>query len=149
DGREGLRRAVGGNHDLVVLDVKVHGMNGFDICRELRVAKPVLPVIFLTSCSSEIDRVLGFELGADDYIEKPVSIHELVVRIRNKLRRRSAHSEGADYRSAGEVLNTGPFVIDPVRRSLHKSGRAVKLTTKEFDLIYFLARNPLTVFSKA
>lgn len=152
DGKEGLRRAMSEKYSLVVLDVKLPGMNGFEVCREIRAAKPVLPVLFLTSCSGEMDRVLGFELGADDYIEKPVSSTELLVRIRNKLRRGALQQDetrNPTADSGAEVLSVGHFVLDPLRRSVQVAGKTVKLTTKEFDLLYFLASNPGRVFSKA
>ena len=130
--------------DLVVLDLMLPGLGGLDITRRLR-AQGDLPIIMLTARGAETDRVLGLELGADDYIVKPFSPHELVARVKAVLRR----STGAGSVAAGErPLEIGHLVIDPVTRTVERDGQLLALTVKEFDLLWFLARHPRQVFNR-
>jgi DNA-binding response OmpR family regulator len=129
--------------DLVVLDIMLPGTDGLGILRQLRTSGDI-PVILLTARAEEVDRVLGLELGADDYVVKPFSTRELVARVRSVLRRSSSRptSNGAP------VLDFGGLRIEPLTREVTVDGRRVELTPKEFDLLAVLARSPRQVFSR-
>ena len=128
--------------DLVVLDIMLPGVDGLSILRQLRAAGDV-PVILLTARADEIDRVLGLELGADDYVVKPFSPRELAARVRSVLRRVNAPT--SDGRA---LVEFGRLRIDPTTRDVTVDGEDVELTPKEFDLLYTLARSPRQVFSR-
>ena len=131
--------------DLVLLDLMLPGADGWDVCRHLRARHADVPVIMLSARSAEAHRVLGLELGADDYVAKPFSMLELVARVRALLRRieqlRSAPVPAA-------ALQFGPFTLDTTRRELRRDGTAITLTLREFDLLHFLARHPGRAFSR-
>jgi DNA-binding response OmpR family regulator len=129
--------------DLVILDVTLPGMDGVEICRRLRAAGDALPIMMLTARDSEVDRVLGLELGADDYVTKPFSPRELVARVKAVLRR-SARATGEEP----EILRVGDVTIDLARRSVNAADGDVTLTAKEFDLLAFLAGSRGIVFSR-
>ncbi|MEW6647786.1 MAG: response regulator transcription factor [Pseudomonadota bacterium] len=147
DGARGLALARGGNYDALVLDLMLPGIDGLSICRELRQQESYLPILMLTAKSSELDRVLGLELGADDYLTKPFSIRELVARVKALLRRQAALVPAAA--TAGTTLDCGDLHIDSARRSVSIAGREVELTAREFDLLLHFARHPGRVFSRA
>ena len=128
--------------DLVVLDIMLPGMDGIEICRRLRATSRV-PIVMLTARDSEVDRVLGLELGADDYVTKPFSPRELVARVKAVLRRMQPADEGEH-----EVLRLGELTIDTARRAVTVDGVAVDLTAREFDLLAFLVRNRGIVCSR-
>jgi DNA-binding response OmpR family regulator len=130
--------------DLVILDVMLPGMDGVEICRRLRAAGDGLPIVMLTARDAEVDRILGLELGADDYITKPFSPRELVARVKAVLRR-TARGGGEDQ---PEVLRVADVEIDLARREVRTGEQAVTLTAKEFDLLAFLTRNRGIVFSR-
>jgi len=127
--------------DLVVLDVMLPGTDGLELCRWIR-ARSELPVILLTARGEEADRIVGLELGADDYVTKPFSPRELAARVRTVLRR-SAPAEDARAQ-----FSFGDITIDTRTRDVHKAGRELRLTAKEFDLLAFLAGNPRRVFGR-
>lgn len=133
--------AVPADHDLVVLDVMLPGLDGLSVLRRIRAASAV-PVILLTARSHEVDRIDGLETGADDYVVKPFSPRELVARVRSVLRRASPASDPG-------VLRFDTLVIDPGTRDVSVAGAAVNLTRREFDLLLFLASSPRQVFSRA
>lgn len=145
DGSQGLTLARSGEFDLLVLDLMLPGVDGLTICREMRSRERYLPILMLTARSSELDRVLGLELGADDYLTKPFSIRELVARVKALLRRQAALAPAA----AGTVLSSGGLRIDSERRQVSIDGRDVELTAREFDLLLHFARHPGRVFSRA
>jgi DNA-binding response OmpR family regulator len=126
---------------LVVLDVMLPGTDGLELCRWIR-ARSDLPVIMLTARGDETDRIVGLELGADDYVTKPFSPRELAVRVRTVLRRSSAVA------AEGERVSFGPFELDSAARELRRDDELLKLTAKEFDLLWFLASHPRRVFSR-
>jgi DNA-binding response OmpR family regulator len=127
--------------ELVVLDVMLPGTDGLELCRWIR-ARSDLPVIMLTARGGETDRIVGLELGADDYVTKPFSPRELAVRVRNVLRRsRAAPGDG-------DRISFGPFEIDSCAREVHRDATLLSLTAKEFDLLWFLASHPRRVFSR-
>lgn len=147
DGHEGMRQAFARTWDLVILDIRLPGPDGLSICRALRHEQAFVPILMLTSKSSELDRVLGLELGADDYVTKPFSVSELLARVKAIFRRVDSLSRQADSR--GAVLTLGDLVIDPDRREVSSDGQAVTLTAREFDLLLHFARHPGRVFSRA
>ena len=146
DGHEGMQLAFSRQWDLVILDIRLPGPDGLTICRALRREQAFIPVLMLTSKSSELDRVLGLELGADDYVTKPFSVSELLARVKAIFRRVDSLSLRAGHR--GEVLAMDDLRIDPDRREVSVTGRDVALTAREFDLLLHFARHPGRVFSR-
>ncbi len=144
DGAQGLRQAVSNEYALVILDVQLPSMNGFDICRELRAAKPLVQILMLTTRGGEVDRVLGFELGADDYLVKPFSMSELLARVRSKLRRAGNEQAGS---STGNI-KIGALELDVEKCVVLKDGQPIKLTAKEFELLSFFMQHPGRMYSK-
>lgn len=137
DGLMGLELARRMSPDLVVLDVMLPGLNGIEFCRELRTQSEV-PVIILTSLGAEEDRLRGLEVGADDYLTKPFSPRELVLRVQSVLRRTTAMPPTP----AGAKMRAGDLLVDQTARVVSKAGRELTLTNKEFDLLVFLLSNP-------
>ena len=133
DGEAGLGLAVDERPDLIILDVMLPRMNGFEVCEVLRSNKVETPVIFLTAKALESDKVTGLTLGGDDYMTNPFSVAELLARIQTVLRRVNA--------SEGEKLTIGPLELDLSGRSVLLEGKEVNMTTKEFELLCFMARN--------
>jgi DNA-binding response OmpR family regulator len=131
--------------DLVLLDLMLPGADGWEVCRHLRARHADVPVIMLSARSAEAHRVLGLELGADDYVAKPFSMLELVARIRALLRR---IEQMRSTTAAKQEFNFGPFRLDTVRRELLRDGTAVPLTLREFDLLHFLLKHPGRPFSR-
>ncbi len=129
---------------LVLLDVGMPSMDGIEVCRRMRSADDWTPIIFATAHGDEVDRIVGLELGADDYVTKPFSPRELVARVKGILRRSAAvpHSDA-------HAVRVGLVELDPLRRSVLVRGRAVELTTREFDLLAALMAEPGRVFSRA
>lgn len=146
DGETGLAAARDGGHDLVVLDLMLPGLDGLSVCRELRAGGRHIPVLMLTARSSEMDRVVGLELGADDYLTKPFSVRELVARVRALLRRVDALGRGGA--EASERITVGGLAIDTGKRRVSVDGEEVELTAKEFDLLLHLASHPGRVYSR-
>jgi len=146
DGHEGMRLATSGQWSLVILDLRLPGPDGLEICRAIRRDRAYQPVLMLTSMSSELDRVLGLETGADDYLTKPFSVLELVARVRAIFRRIDNMQRPPDPTAA---IDSGKIHIDPERREVTLDGRAVELTAREFDLLDYFARHPGRVFRRA
>ena len=145
DGQTGMELALSKNPDLILLDVMLPEMDGFSVCREVR-AKSQVPIILLTAREEEVDKVLGLELGADDYITKPYSMRELLARIKANLRRTAKKPpENAD---TSENIVFGRLTIDPERFSVSKEDKPVELTIREFELLHFLASQPDKIFSR-
>lgn len=141
DGATGFRRAASGEHDLIILDVRLPGMNGFDLCRELRRSTRV-PVLFLTARAEEMDKVVGLELGGDDYLAKPFGIYELKARVRALLRR-SRPPVDEERR-----IRVHDLLILPERRSVHRGSERIHLTNSEFVLLLTMAGRPGMVFTR-
>ncbi len=139
DGETGLQRALNGNYLLVVLDVMLPGMSGFDVLRRIR-ATSRIPVLLLTARGEDVDRIVGLEIGADDYLPKPFNPRELVARIRAVLRRTSADPKGAGTPRPPEILRIGDIELDPATRIVKHGGLPVELTSVEFNLLEVLLR---------
>jgi DNA-binding response OmpR family regulator len=137
----GARALAEEGYELVLLDLGLPDMDGRDVCRELRKRSATTPIIMLTARSEEFDRVLGLELGADDYVTKPFSLRELVARIRAVSRRSREGSSVADERDAGGPQEIGPMILDRRTRRVRIDGVEIVLTAKEFDLLAFLAND--------
>ena len=141
DGRRGLALALSDAPDLILLDVMMPGMSGWDVCRQLRTRGLDTPVIMLTARGAEMDRVQGLELGADDYITKPFSVRELMARIRAVLRRPGPRQKFEEF-AFGDVR------VHLRARQAYKAGREVRLTRKEFDLLRYLVEHPGEVITR-
>jgi DNA-binding response OmpR family regulator len=142
DGDTGLETALEGNFDLVILDLMLPGLSGTEVCRRLRAESPV-PIVMLTAKGAEVDRVLGLEIGADDYVSKPFSMAELVSRIRAILRRREL-----DRGQGGVVQRVGSLELDFARHEVRVDGKPRSLTPSEFRLLSLLVREPERVFTR-
>jgi len=137
------------NYDVVVLDVMLPGISGLDVCRQLREQKPEQAIIILTSRDSEIDRVLGLELGADDYMTKPFSVRELQARVRSLLRRAHLLSDAQRTQEPEQCLTIGALQIDHLSHRTVLNGKELDLTSTEYDLLLYLASHPEQVFSRS
>lgn len=146
DGKEGLVKFKQQAYALVILDIMLPGMNGLDICKAIRAMPSYVPILMLTAKSTEIDRVLGLELGADDYLTKPFSVMELVARVKAIFRRIENMQQNALAQS--EQLHIGNIVIDLLSRMVRVRGKEVSLTAREFDLLTFFAQHPGQVFTR-
>lgn len=148
DGHEGLRLALDEHWSLIILDLRLPGPDGLEICRKVRRDRPYQPILMLTSKSSELDRVLGLETGADDYLTKPFSVLELVARVRALFRRienvQKVAAENDDSR-----IQAGALSIDAQSREVKLAGESVELTAREFDLLNHFVKHPGRVFRRA
>jgi len=143
DGIEGLRLARSSHPALVILDLMLPGMDGVDVCRRLR-AQSTVPILMLTAKSDEVDKVVGLEVGADDYMTKPFSVRELLARVRALLRRVEMEREAPP----ADTVELGDLRLDLRGRQASKCGREIALKPKEFDLLAFLAGHPRQVLSR-
>jgi len=142
DGVEGLDLALNQTPDLVVLDVMMPKMSGLDVCKQLKAKKPAIPIIMLTARGQEIDKVVGLELGADDYVTKPFSIRELMARVKAVLRRVSPHAP------TGEVYRFSDVEVNVRSNEVLRAGRAVELSSKEFALLAYFVAHPAETLSR-
>ena len=149
DGKSGLELASGRRYDLVVLDLMLPEMDGLAVCREIRTLPGYVPILMLTAKSTELDRVLGLEMGADDYLTKPFSVRELQARVKALFRRVEALSSRSGAAGADETIERGSLTIDSAKRRVTISGREVTLTAREFELLAHFARHPGQVFNRA
>lgn len=144
DGLEAYQKAHNGSYNLILLDIMLPGMDGFEICRKIRAEKNT-PILMLTARDDEIDRIVGLEVGADDYMSKPFSMRELLARVKAMLRRvRLMQEEASPALSASspkEVLTFGNLVIDSIRREVRINDKNIDLKPKEFELLHYLAVN--------
>jgi len=146
DGDVGLSEAETKAYDLIILDLMLPGVDGLEICRRLRARSNYTPVLMLTSRSTEVDRVVGLEMGADDYLVKPFSVSELVARVKAIFRRISAIT-GGDV-NATRQIRAGKLSIDVERRAVRLEEDDIELTAKEFDLLLHLMQNPGRVYTR-
>ena len=144
DGALGLQKALAEEYALVILDLMLPHVSGTEICRRLRESERTTPILMLTAKSEERDKVLGLDLGADDYVTKPFSIRELMARVRALLRRIELDQPD----EPPPQLAFGDLVIEPAKRKVHVAGEAVDLTAKEFDLLALFAQHPGRAFSR-
>jgi DNA-binding response OmpR family regulator len=147
DGTAGLTQALGRSWDLLVLDLRLPGIDGLELCRRVRLEGRYIPILMLTARSTEMDRVLGLETGADDYLTKPFSVIELVARVKAILRRVQQLAAGAT--PDPRVLRVGEIEIDIEQRTVRRGGSPVELTAREFALLVHLARHPGRVYTRA
>ncbi len=147
DGLAGIEAVVKNRPDVVVLDLMLPKMDGLAVCKELRQKNPQMPILMLTAKDDVVDKVLGLEMGADDYITKPFSLREVEARIKSVLRRARAATAGADGKDETPIVR-GSLRVDPVRREVTIAERQVELTPKEFDLLRLFAGNPGRVFPR-
>ena len=147
DGGTGLERATAGEHDLIILDLGLPGVDGTEICQRIRMDSCYTPILILTARSSDLDRIVGLEMGADDYLTKPFNILELLARVKALFRRIDAL--GGEKRAAAEVIRAGDLSIDLNRHKVSVADRPVQLTAKEFDLLVQFAANPGRVYTRA
>ena len=146
DGEDGLAKARSGHPDLILLDVMLPKMNGFDVCRRLRQEGDNVPVLILTAREEEADKVLGLEIGADDYNTKPFSMRELIARVGANIRRTAMRPPAE---SGEEAIVAGELRIEPESRQVFRAGQPIELTQREFDLLRFLGAHPNRVYSRA
>lgn len=148
DGAEALEKAFPADSaerpDLILLDVMLPEMNGFEVCRKIRDNSSV-PILMITAREDEVDKVLGLEIGADDYVTKPFSMRELMARVRANMRRMEAEPEKID---SPDIIDIGTFKLDCNRYELYKGDKLIDLTVREFELIKFLTSQPNKIYSR-
>lgn len=147
DGVIALEKVAAGEYSLIVLDIGLPRLNGIEVCRQIRADNRSVPILMLTSRSEEIDKVLGLELGADDYVTKPFSVRELTARSKALLRRAQLHAAVVGERGPAEIV-IGDIAIHTVRRTVTSHGRPVDLTASEYDILLCLASQPGRAFSR-
>lgn len=145
NGKDGLEKALTGDFSIIILDIMMPGKDGIEVCRELRGAGVQTPVLMLTAKSEEFDKVLGLEIGADDYLTKPFSVRELIARVKALLRRYEKYQMPVEAKTSIEVDGLS---IDLDKRRVKIEGNVLDLTPKEFDLLYLLASNPGKSYSR-
>ncbi|MBR2489965.1 MAG: response regulator transcription factor [Ruminiclostridium sp.] len=148
DGKAGLELALGENPDLILLDLMLPVMNGFEVCKTIRDKGLHTPVLIITARETEQDKILGLDLGADDYITKPFSIRELMARVKANIRRMAMVTQAAAQETPANLLDLGRLVIDKGAGVVRKDGADLELTQREFDLLTYLAANAGNVFSR-
>ena len=148
DGIEGLHKALNNDYLLVVLDLMLPRLDGFEVCKRIREEKKTLPILMLTSKSEEFDRVLGLELGADDYITKPFSVRVFLARVKALIRRVNAVKEELAAEGRQPEMKIGDLVINVEKRKVLLRGEVVELTAKEFDLLALFASHPGRAYSR-
>jgi DNA-binding response OmpR family regulator len=147
NGMQGLKMAQAGAYDMIILDLMLPEIDGLEICRRLRGEGKTTPILMLTAKDGEIDRVLGLEMGADDYLTKPFSVRELQARVKAQLRRVDMMRQ--PEAPVKDVLSFGDLSICPTKRAVSLQNETVELTGTEFDLLLYLARHPGMVFSRS
>ena len=147
DGEYGLQKALQSDYELVILDLMLPKLNGLDVCKKIREQKKSLPILMLTAKSEEFDKVLGLELGADDYMTKPFSIRELMARIKAIIRRVNAVIEDQVSSDVKELI-FGPLIVNLEKRKVILTGKNIELTAKEFDLLALFASNPGKAYTR-
>jgi two-component system, OmpR family, alkaline phosphatase synthesis response regulator PhoP len=145
-GTDGLNLATKNKYDMIILDVMLPGMDGIEICRRLRADKIFTPILMLTARSEEIDKIIGLETGADDYLTKPFSIREFIARVKAILRR--TEMGNSNKKIEEEIFKYDSLLIDPIKRKVTLDEVKVELTPKEFDLLYLFMSNPGKIYSR-
>ncbi|MGN1127427.1 MAG: response regulator [Candidatus Flemingiibacterium sp.] len=147
DGEEGLKKALTGGFDLILLDLMLPKMDGFEVCRRIR-EKLATPIIIATARVEEVDKVMGLDIGADDYVTKPFPMNELMARIKANIRRSSNEVVSAPTLSADSMITIRGLVIDQSKYQVTRDGEPLELTKKEYELLTFMAKNPGTIYSR-
>ncbi|MFQ5568308.1 MAG: response regulator transcription factor [Rhodothermales bacterium] len=147
DGKTGLRMALTRTYALVILDVMLPELDGLEVCRRIRVENPYLPILMLTAKAEEVDKVLGLELGADDYLTKPFSIRELIARVKALFRRIDIDREGS-RKGRVQELRYGDLVVNAEKRKVTLRDQPIELTAKEFDLLMLFAQHPGRAYNR-
>lgn len=145
DGEEAVRKAESEKPDLILLDVMLPNMDGFSVCKKIR-EKSSVPILMITAREEEVDKVLGLELGADDYITKPFSVRELLARVKANMRRSDVTPPQNQIEN--DIIDVGTFTLDCNRYELYKNGNLIDLTVREFELIKFLSAQPNKIYSR-
>jgi two-component system alkaline phosphatase synthesis response regulator PhoP len=148
DGDKGYQQTQKNKFDLIVLDVMLPKMDGLEICRRIRADKNITPILMLTAKSEEVDKVLGLEVGADDYLTKPFSVREFIARVKAIFRRVEAMKEETDEQEKASVIHFGHVEIDRERRKVLLKGKRIDLTAKEFDLLLLFATHPGKTYTR-
>jgi len=148
-GDDGLSKAKNERYDLIILDLMLPGLDGIEVCRQIRSEEYYVPILMLTAKSSELDRVLGLEIGADDYLTKPFSIRELIARVKAIFRRVDAMGETNSIDQIEDTLVIGDLELDAEKRKFKKQNKEIELTAKEFDLLWHFAEHPGRVYTRA
>lgn len=147
DGKGGLLKAMNSNYKIIILDVRLPGLDGFEICKKLRLEKNQTPILMVTSKSEEIDKIIGLEIGADDYLTKPFSIRELMARVKALLRRSELVQQTAASDENKEIRSDGLY-INVTLRIVEVHGKRIELSPKEFDLLVLFASNPGRTYTR-
>jgi two-component system alkaline phosphatase synthesis response regulator PhoP len=147
DGREGLLKALNNTYKIIILDIRLPALDGFEVCKKIRLEKINTPVLMLTSKSEEIDKIVGLEIGADDYITKPFSLRELMARIKAIIRRSDMTIQPIPTEKHMEISHDGIY-INITLRIVEVKGRRIELSPKEFDLLVLFASNPGRTYSR-
>ena len=148
DGKAGLEKALNNSYALIILDVMLPRLDGMEVCRTIRKADPYTPIMMLTAKSDEIDRVLGLELGADDYLTKPFSVRELTARVKALIRRSRTSLPEEKLESRDTVKHIGGIAIDFEKRKVQLNKEGLELTVKEYSLLSLFMRNPGRAYSR-
>ena len=146
-GEIGLALAARETFDLIILDIMLPGIDGLEVCRKLRAQDVIIPILMLTAKSEEIDKVLGLEIGADDYLTKPFSIREFVARVKAIFRRQTIHEKSVEH-PVGNIIRIDNLIIEQDKRKVILGGSRVELTPKEYDLLILLALHPGKSYSR-
>jgi DNA-binding response OmpR family regulator len=147
DGKKGLQQVLANPYDLVILDLILPGMDGLEVCRGIRNRPDYTPVLMLTAKSADVDRILGLEMGADDYLTKPFNVRELLARVKALFRRVEA-LRSKESHAPQKPIHAGDLVIDPEKRKVTVQGKPVHLTAREFDLLLEFSLHPGRVYSR-
>lgn len=147
DGPEGYELCMREQPNVILLDINLPGMDGMDVCKQIRKTSNV-PIIMLTAREDEVDKVLGLELGADDYITKPYSARELTARVKALLRRSAMNTDSSQSKEDAGIITSGDVVINVDRYEVRKNGKILEITLREFELLKFLALSPDQIFSR-
>lgn len=149
NGKDGLRLALQQEFDLIILDIMLPRLDGIEVCRLIRGKNPYIPILMLTAKTSELDRVLGLEIGADDYMTKPFSMRELLARVKAIFRRSSLHISDEQAAADGNIIHCDDMEIDIEKRNVRIQDKNIDLTAREFDLLVHFARHPGRVYSRS
>ena len=146
NGTDGIKHALKKPFDLIILDIMLPDINGIEICKKLRAEKITTPIMMLTAKSEEIDKIIGLETGADDYLTKPFSIREFIARVKAILRRTEINKNVQSI--SQETILCGDLSVDPQKRKVLLAKNKIELTPKEFDLLYLFITNPGKSYSR-